>query len=107
MALVDHHYGASGLGHALLAHRAEQHPNERSMAAAADDQQVGAVGSPEKCGRSGPLDHGRNYVQAVRVADDAIEGLVESILGVRRGVVPARYGHRVKRRGYFPTDHSF
>ena len=89
MALVDHHYGARCVGHALLAHRAEQHPDERPVAAAANDQQVGAPGLPEKRACSGPLDDGRNYLQAVRLAEDAMDRLVESILGVGRGVAPA------------------
>jgi hypothetical protein len=90
IALVDHYYGASRVGHALLADRPEQHPDERPVAAAPNNQQVCAVGLPEKRAGSWPLDDRRNYLQTVRLAEDAMEGLAKSSLGVGRGVVAAR-----------------
>ena len=48
VSLADHHDGARGVGCAVLADRAQQHPDERPVASTAQDEQVGTLRNFEK-----------------------------------------------------------
>src|ERR1700733_103455 len=99
--------GTACVRRAVFADRADEHADELTVAAAADDQEIGALGGfdEDRCGM--PADHPAVYPQAGMLSPHPGDGGVECPLHIRFGieVVRDRHGPAVTRRP-LPCHHD-
>ena len=74
-----HEHRAMRIGHAVLADRADEHADELTVAAAADDEQIGALGGLDEDRRGMPIDQPALHFQAGVLGPRTCNGSVERL----------------------------